>query len=152
MTGLEHWIIGQGLGGTSLADLVAGVAAELLAEGVDLARAYLALPTVNPTIRVVNHTWTRLDGITVEYMSHDRNYTAFEASPLAVMLREDVRFRHWRFTEPGMDEFPLFDGYPPAGRHRLPGPPRPVREFRLSGSARGRARLLQRTHWRLHAG
>lgn len=109
MTGLEQWIIGQGLGGTSLADLVAGVAARLLAEGVDLARAYLALPTVNPTIRVVNHTWTRLDGISVEYMSHDRNHTAFEASPLALMMREDVRVRHWRFAEPGSDPYPLFD-------------------------------------------
>jgi adenylate cyclase len=109
MTTLEQWIIGQGLGGRSLADLLGGFAVDLQAEGVSLARAYLALPTVSPIVRVVNHTWTAADGITVENVSHERNQAAFEASPLAHMMREDTRLRHWRFSERGPEPFPLFE-------------------------------------------
>ncbi|MBM6594662.1 adenylate/guanylate cyclase domain-containing protein [Microvirga pudoricolor] len=109
MTGLENWIIGQGLNGTSLAELLTGFAERLVAQGIPVVRAYLAIPTVNPTIRVVNNTWTHRDGIVVERLSHERNETAFEMSPFGLMLREDTRERHWHFTETGQEPFPLFE-------------------------------------------
>src|ERR1700693_286335 len=66
MTSLESWIVGQGLSGSSVASLLSGFAEQLLAEGIPVVRAYLALPTVNPTIRVHNRTWTRSTGTVIE--------------------------------------------------------------------------------------
>ena len=59
MANLEDWIIEQGLRGSDLASLLSGFVERLTAEGVPLVRVYLALPTVNPTIRVYTHVWTR---------------------------------------------------------------------------------------------
>jgi adenylate cyclase len=72
-------------------------------------RAYLAIPTVNPTVRVMNHTWTRANGIVVEGISHERNEPAFEVSPFGLLMRENELERHWRFAKAGAEPFPLFE-------------------------------------------
>ena len=66
MANLEDWIIEQGLRGSDVGSLLAGFADRLAQEGIPLVRAYLALPTVNPTIRVYTHVWTRSAGMIVE--------------------------------------------------------------------------------------
>ena len=70
------------------------------AEGIPLVRAYIALPTVNPTIRVYTHVWTRSAGTMVEGVSHERNDEAFEVSPFAYMMRTEQESCHWRFMAP----------------------------------------------------
>ncbi|RDI58660.1 adenylate/guanylate cyclase domain-containing protein [Microvirga subterranea] len=109
MTNLEDWIIDQGLRGADVASLLAGFSERLVAEGIPLARAYIALPTVNPTVRVFNHTWTRAAGIVVEGVSHERNENAFEASPFGFMLRNGVTERHWRFDGEESETFSIFE-------------------------------------------
>ncbi len=115
MTDLERWIIGQGLGGGDLGSLLSGLAERLLADGIPVVRIYLALPTVNPTIRAYSHTWTRSAGAVVEPVSHERNRQAFEASPFRFMLKAGLSACHWRFDEPGTVRFPAFDDVERAG-------------------------------------
>ena len=52
MTNVESWIIEQGLCGSDIGSLLAGLSERLVARGIPLVRAYLALPTVNPSVRV----------------------------------------------------------------------------------------------------
>lgn len=109
MANLEDWIIDQGLRGADVASLLAGFSERLVAEGIPLVRAYIALPTVNPTVRVFNHTWTRAAGIVVEGVSHERNENAFEVSPFGFMLRNETTERHWRFDGTETESFSAFE-------------------------------------------
>ncbi len=115
MSDLESWIIGQGLGSADLGSLLSGFAERLLADGIPVVRIYLALPTVNPTIRAYSHTWTRSAGAVVEPVSHERNRQAFEASPFRYMLKAGLSGCHWRFGEPGTERFPAFNDVERAG-------------------------------------
>jgi adenylate cyclase len=115
MTDLERWIIGQGLGGADLGSLLSGFAERLLADGIPVVRIYLALPTVNPTVRAYSHSWTRSAGALVEPVSHERNRQAFEASPFRYMLQAGLSECHWRFDEVGTERFPAFDEVERAG-------------------------------------
>lgn len=108
MTSLESWIVGQGLSGSNVASLLSGFAEQLLEEGIPVVRAYLALPTVNPTIRVHNHTWTRSSGTVVEGVSHER-IDIFDASPFGHMVRTGLANCHWHLDEPGPEWFGVFD-------------------------------------------
>lgn len=109
MANLEDWIIDQGLRGADVSSLLAGFSERLVAEGIPLVRAYIALPTVNPTVRVFNHTWTRAAGIMVEGVSHERNTDAFEVSPFGFMLRNGMTERHWRFDGTETETFSVFE-------------------------------------------
>lgn len=115
MTDLERWIIDQGLGGADLGSLLSGLAEWLLADGIPLVRIYLALPTVNPTIRAYSHTWTRSAGTVVEPVSHEQNRQAFEASPFRYMLKAGLSACHWRFDQRGLERFPVFEDVVRAG-------------------------------------
>ncbi|HZH53222.1 MAG TPA: adenylate/guanylate cyclase domain-containing protein [Microvirga sp.] len=115
MANLEDWIIDQGLCGSDVASLLSGFSERLVAEGVPLARSYIALPTVNPTVRVFNHVWTRTGGIMVEGVSHERNTDAFEVSPFGFMLRDGTTERHWRFDGPEAGAFAVFEDVRRAG-------------------------------------
>ena len=70
-------------------------------EGIPLVRAYLALPTVNPTIRVYTHVWTRSAGMIVEGVSHERNELAFEQSPFAYMMKTEQTSCYWLHRRSG---------------------------------------------------
>ncbi|MBB3018653.1 adenylate cyclase [Microvirga lupini] len=109
MTNLEDWIIDQGLHGSDMSSLLSGFAERLDAEGIPLVRAYIALPTVNPTIRVYTHVWTRSAGTVVEGVSHERNSEAFEVSPFAYMMRTEQENCHWHVHGPDGDRFSIFE-------------------------------------------
>ena len=109
MTNLEDWIIEQGLRGSDMVSLLSGVAERLVEEGIPLVRAYIALPTVNPTIRVYTHLWTRSAGTIVEGVSHERNDGAFEVSPFAYMMNTDQEKCHWLMHGPDADRFSVFE-------------------------------------------
>jgi len=109
MTNLEDWIIEQGLRGSDMASLLSGFAERLVGEGIPLVRAYIALPTVNPTIRVYTHVWTRSAGTVVEGVSHERNADAFELSPFAYMMRTEQESCHWHVYGPDADRFGVFE-------------------------------------------
>jgi len=109
MANLEQWIIEQGLNGSDIGLLLSGFSEGLVAEGVPLARSYIALPTVNPTVRVYNHIWTPSAGIFVEGVSHERNTDAFEVSPFGFMLRTEASKWHWRFGDPDATAFAIFE-------------------------------------------
>ena len=101
---IAAWIVEEGIGGASLSDLVAGVGERLLAAGVQLSRAYLALPTISAEIRALNVAWRRDLGVHVDRVAHDRFPGAFEASPVAFMLRENIPRKRWHLAEPGGTE------------------------------------------------
>ena len=109
MSKLEDWIVEQGLRGSDMASLLSGFVEGLIAEGVPLARAYIALPTVNPTIRVYTHVWTRSGGTMVEGVSHERNANAFELSPFAHMMRTEQTQGYWRVDGPDAKLFSVFE-------------------------------------------
>jgi len=108
MSNLESWIIEQGFKGSTVGALLTGCAERLLGEGIPLLRAYMALPTVNPTFRVYNHVWTRRGGILVQGVSHERNEGAFEISPFGAMLRIGVTEQHWRLDDADPQPFEVF--------------------------------------------
>ena len=109
MANLEEWIIEQGLRGSDMTALLSGFVDGLMAEGLPLVRAYIALPTVNPTIRVYTHVWTRSGGTTVEGVSHERNANAFEVSPFAHMMRNDLTSCYWRVDGLEAGRFGVFE-------------------------------------------
>lgn len=109
MANLEDWIIEQGLHGSDMTTLLSGVAERLVGEGIPLVRAYIALPTVNPTIRVYTHLWTRSAGTVVEGVSHERNADAFEVSPFAYMMRTEQESCYWRFNGADAGLFGVFE-------------------------------------------
>ncbi|MCG7392517.1 adenylate/guanylate cyclase domain-containing protein [Microvirga sp. ACRRW] len=109
MPKLEDWIVEQGLRGTDVETLLSGFADGLSAEGVNLVRAYIALPTVNPTIRVYTHVWTRSDGTMIEGVSHERNEVAFEVSPFAHLMRMEQMSGYWRVDGPDAELFGVFE-------------------------------------------
>ena len=109
MANLEDWIIEQGLRGSDVGSLLAGFADRLAQEGITLVRAYLALPTVNPTIRVYTHVWTRSAGMIVEGVSHERNELAFEQSPFAYMMKTDQTSCYWLIDDPEAMKFDVFE-------------------------------------------
>jgi adenylate cyclase len=109
MTNLESWIIEQGLCGSDIGSLLAGFSERLVARGIPLVRAYLALPTVNPSVRVYTHAWTRAAGTVIEGVSHDRNDDALAVSPIGFMLREGLTECHWRFDGPDAEAYEVFD-------------------------------------------
>ncbi len=109
MANLEDWIIEQGLRGSDVASLLSGLSEGLVAEGIPLVRAYIALPTVNPTIRVYTHVWTRAAGTVVEGVSHERNANAFELSPFAHMMRTEQTSCYWRIDGPEAERFGVFE-------------------------------------------
>lgn len=96
MDATRDWLIGQGLEGDGLGSLLQGVAERLSGEGVPLWRAYLALPTVDPRIRVTNHIWRRDFGLSVDPVGHERFRPAPEESPIFGMLERDIRCGRWR--------------------------------------------------------
>ena len=101
----RDWLIGQGLEGAGLGPLLEGAAERLVGEGLPLGRAYLALPTVDPQIRVTNHVWRRDQGLSAEPIAHDRFQPAAADSPIFWMLERDLRRGRWR----------LGPGDPPTG-------------------------------------
>ena len=109
MPNLEDWIVEQGLRGSDVTSLLSGFVEGLIAEGVPLVRAYIALPTVNPTIRVYTHVWTRSGGTMVEGVSHERNEDAFEVSPFAHMMRMDQTRAYWRIDGADAERFGVFE-------------------------------------------
>jgi adenylate cyclase len=115
MANLEDWIVEQGLRGPDMASLLSGFVEGLEAEGMPLARVYIALPTVNPTIRAYTHAWTRTGGILNEGVSHERNTEAFKVSPFAHMMRLDVEHAYWRVNGPDAQRFGVFEDVRQAG-------------------------------------
>jgi adenylate cyclase len=115
MTELESWIVDQGLTGDGVPSLLSGFAERLRAAGIPVVRAYLALPTVNPTVRVMSHTWTRSAGTVAEGVSHDQEVDAFERSPFGHMLRNGLTRAHWRVADSGAESFAVFDDVRRAG-------------------------------------
>jgi adenylate cyclase len=107
MTEFENWIVSQGLHGATLAELLDGVAIRLCSDGIPLARAYLALPTVNPNIRVLNHTWRPGVRTIVEGISHGQEQESFKVSPFNYMLQEGFSTYRWRLEGPDSDAFPV---------------------------------------------
>ena len=106
---LEDFIIDRGFNGTSIAELLDGVATRLVAEGLPILRAYLAFPTVNPITRVFSHIWTRGRGTCVESLGHDRGEAPFESSPFYAMLGRGVLAARWRLDDPRTELFSVFD-------------------------------------------
>jgi adenylate cyclase len=111
---IEDWIVQQGLSGRSVTELVAGLAERLLASGVPLARIYVALPTVNATVRVMNHVWTP-SGAVLERISHTAMTGQFEKGPFGAMTAAGERRRHWRFAECGTRDYAIFADTAAAG-------------------------------------
>ncbi|MBQ0820191.1 adenylate/guanylate cyclase domain-containing protein [Microvirga sp. HBU67558] len=109
MANLEDWIIEQGLRGADVGSLLSGFTERLVAEGLPLVRVYLALPTVNPTIRVYTHVWTRSAGLMVEGVSHERNARAFDRSPFNHMMQTEQTRCYWLIDDPAAPQFDVFD-------------------------------------------
>ncbi len=97
---IRDWVIAQGLEGTSLALLLEGFAQRVIAAGLHLSRAYLASPAVHPEIRAVNLTWRPMTGVVREGVEHDRFPDAFETSPIAFMLANNLVRHRWKLATP----------------------------------------------------
>jgi adenylate cyclase len=105
---IAEWIVEQGLTGASVWTLLDGFAQRVVAAGVPLLRAYIALPTVNPNFRVANHTWSRGGGTILEWIRHEEESSAFDRSPFAFMLANGPGFSRWRDDALKATNFPVF--------------------------------------------
>ena len=103
-------MISEGLEGTSLAALLEGFATRVIKAGLHLSRAYLASPAVHPEIRAVNLTWRPGTGVVTESVEHDRFPNAFDTSPIAFMLANNLPRRRWKLSTPeGREGYGLLD-------------------------------------------
>ncbi|WP_375458650.1 adenylate/guanylate cyclase domain-containing protein [uncultured Enterovirga sp.] len=101
---IRSWIVGQGLQGGSLTELLQGFAERLSAGGLSLSRAYMALPTISPEWRAINLTWRRGENAVRETIEHDRFPNDFAGSPVQHLL-ESGKMRHrWRIAAEGGTE------------------------------------------------
>ncbi|NNM74463.1 adenylate/guanylate cyclase domain-containing protein [Enterovirga aerilata] len=107
---IRDWIILEGLEGTSLAALLEGFARRVVAAGLHLSRAYLASPAVHPEIRAVNLTWRPATGVIREGVGHERFPNAFDTSPIAFMLANNIVRHRWRLdSAAGRQGYALLD-------------------------------------------
>lgn len=98
------WLVETGLIGSEISGLLTGFADRLLAGGVPLSRAYLAMATINPDFRSLSVTWRGESGASRGFVEHERFPTAFEASPVAYLLQRDLPRRRWRVADEGGTE------------------------------------------------
>ena len=96
---IRAWIIGQGLEGDSLEELVEGFATNVVATGVPLSRAHMALPSIDPDIRAENVVWLRDAAATREGIEHGRPSRVFERSPINFLMTHDIPRRRWRLED-----------------------------------------------------
>lgn len=107
---IRAWIVGQGLEGGSMAELLQGFAERLSAGGLSLSRAFMALPTISPEWRAINLTWRRGESALREQIEYDRFPDDFAGSPVEFLLNSG-RVRHrWRLREEnGTGGYPLLE-------------------------------------------
>ena len=97
---IRDWLIGQGLEGDSLIGLTGGFGERVLAAGVPVARTYLALPSIHPTLRSESVTWLRGQPAFHEGMKHGEQLGAWEASPIYFMIQNGLERHRWDLTDP----------------------------------------------------
>lgn len=108
----EHWLAEGGLGNRPLAELFDGFTAHLVAQGVDLRRAYFGMSTRHPLIRAFDLTWESADekvAQTVFDHSWARS-SAWQDSPLRHMVLTNLpRMRRRLQGSNAVLDFPLFE-------------------------------------------
>ena len=84
---ISDWLIERGLHSTDFATLIAGFCTRLAEAGVPLARAYVAMRTLHPSIAAFDMLWKRGKATETNLFGYDRaGAMAFEKSPFHYML------------------------------------------------------------------
>lgn len=96
---IARWIVGEGLEGGSLSTLLDGFVVRVADAGLRLSRAYMALPAIDPEVRAYNLTWRRASAVVRRDVEHERWPTAFDRSPIAFMLANEIPRRRWRLDD-----------------------------------------------------
>lgn len=108
----EHWLAEGGLANRPLAELFDGFTAYLVAQGVNLRRAYFGMSTRHPLIRAFDLTWESADekvAQTVFDHSWARS-SAWQDSPLRHMVLTNLpRMRRRLQGSNAVLDFPLFE-------------------------------------------
>lgn len=105
---IREWLVKEGLEGGSLIALTEGFGTRVLAAGVALARAYLALPSIHPTLSSESVTWLRDRAAFHEGIQHGEQIGIWEASPIYFMLRKGIERYRWNLADPdAVAQFPL---------------------------------------------
>lgn len=108
----EHWLAEGGLANRPLTELFDGFTAHLVAQGVNLRRAYFGMSTRHPLIRAFDLTWESEDekvAQTVFDHSWARS-SAWQDSPLRHMVLTDLpRMRRRLQGSNAVLDFPLFE-------------------------------------------
>ena len=109
---IAAWIVQEGLGHASIGSLLDGFATHLIAAGVPLSRAFIALPTISPDTRARSVTWRRGQRLASEGVEHERHPDVFSTSPFHHMLVNDIEKRRWRLEEPdGCEGYALLETF-----------------------------------------
>lgn len=105
---IRAWLIEQGLESDSLIALTEGFGTRVAAAGVPLARAYLAMPSIHPTLRSESVTWVRGQPAFHEGVEHGQQIGIWEQSPIYFMLQNGLVRKRWRLDDPAaVADFPL---------------------------------------------
>ena len=105
---INSWLIKQGLEGDSLIALTDGFGRQVAAAGLPVARAYLALPSIHPTLSSESVTWLRGRPAFHEGTKHGEGEDAWEASPINFMLQKGIERFRWDLADPeAIAGFPL---------------------------------------------
>lgn len=117
---LDQWLIAAGLDGLAVDQLIDGFATRLNAEGIAVARAYLAIATLHPLVRARGSTWIAGDGVieTAEMPHRDIGDApqGWRDSPFRYMLENNVfeLRRHLSGAEARLD-FPVLKEFAESG-------------------------------------
>jgi adenylate cyclase len=104
------WLIAEGISSRSIDQIMEGLGPRLLALGYPIARASIAMPSIDPMHRGYSVVWSPGSAISIDTQGHDdAGQAMFERSPIYHLLTNDLLQGRWQLPTNGPETFPLFD-------------------------------------------
>ncbi|MCW5750467.1 MAG: adenylate/guanylate cyclase domain-containing protein [Alphaproteobacteria bacterium] len=99
---LADWLVGAGLQGGQVADVLGEFCRRLNAAGLRLARAHVSMSTLHPLVRAYGYTWSRSTGSVEasEFEHSDEVSEAWRRSPFNHMIETSTTRMRRRLTGP----------------------------------------------------
>ncbi|EPE94617.1 adenylate/guanylate cyclase domain-containing protein [Rhizobium grahamii] len=105
---LIEWIIGSGLSGKALEEIVGTLSKRLIKLGFPLVRVSIAMPSIDPLQRGFSVSWSKYSPVATEVQGHDdAGEDMFVRSPIYYLLSNDLLHGRWRLAEDDTSSFPL---------------------------------------------
>lgn len=102
------WLIQQGMACNDIGDLIAGLCRRLIADGLPLWQASIAMPSIHPVYRGVMASFTRgAETVTENDEYGSASEESFARAPVFYLLENDLLFGRWKISRgEGVELYP----------------------------------------------